>query len=428
MNAPVAAGHRKSDAVPNAATPGCLPFRPALACRARRQRNVIKPELPRIIEFQRAAKPHPPCSCKAVHARATDTEARGNFVPAHRDAVFRHPPPNPSEPAHQAALSTGKIAHRLGHNATCQVARKRPIDRFQLQPIDCTDRKPFAQKVVAAQRVARRPSPTTSTLRPLYASGYGRVRCSGFQRRSSPYSSTPHGSPAHPSAPTFRLRDVDRVLLLENARFHAVVADPMSRPGTHRVVEHDQRQRPSGSPADAVRGFEIFFPSGQPVSRAPSGFGFTAPFCRACLCCTSLCCARGSTCSSRLRPAPAAGSCADRSVQSHPVGAGVLRVRTALPGCSDRADAGAQAARSRSLSAGEIPGVPHRAALVLRRQPAHQDRKLRRLVIEQRRSPSRARSRSLGSDERPCREKSSASLRPSRWPGPRSGGACPPGV
>ncbi len=37
--------------------------------------------------------------------------------------------------------------------------------------------------------------------------------------------------------------DVHRLLLLEDARLHAVVADAMARPGTHRVVDRDDAQR-----------------------------------------------------------------------------------------------------------------------------------------------------------------------------------------
>ena len=44
----------------------------------------------------------------------------------------------------------------------------------------------------------------------------------------------------------FHLRNVHRVLLLENAGLHAVVADAMPGAGRHRVVDGDNRQRAQG--------------------------------------------------------------------------------------------------------------------------------------------------------------------------------------
>jgi hypothetical protein len=47
------------------------------------------------------------------------------------------------------------------------------------------------------------------------------------------------------------LRDVDRLLLLEDAGAHAVVADAMSRARAHRVVDHHHRQRRDRQPFSA---------------------------------------------------------------------------------------------------------------------------------------------------------------------------------
>src|SRR5262249_36550189 len=44
--------------------------------------------------------------------------------------------------------------------------------------------------------------------------------------------------------PRLDLRDVDRVLLLEDAALHAVVADPVSRTGAHGIVDADEGQGP----------------------------------------------------------------------------------------------------------------------------------------------------------------------------------------
>src|SRR5208283_4983309 len=45
-----------------------------------------------------------------------------------------------------------------------------------------------------------------------------------------------------------RLRDVDRILLLVDARLHAIVADAMTGSGHERIVDADHRQR-ADSPA-----------------------------------------------------------------------------------------------------------------------------------------------------------------------------------
>src|SRR2546426_10324397 len=44
----------------------------------------------------------------------------------------------------------------------------------------------------------------------------------------------------------FNLRNVDWILLLINAGFHAVVADPVSRTWTHWIADHYQCQRSNG--------------------------------------------------------------------------------------------------------------------------------------------------------------------------------------
>jgi hypothetical protein len=50
----------------------------------------------------------------------------------------------------------------------------------------------------------------------------------------------PHGSGEHPR---LDLRDVHRLLLLEDARLHAVVADAVTGAGAHRVVDAHERER-----------------------------------------------------------------------------------------------------------------------------------------------------------------------------------------
>src|SRR5215510_15642651 len=42
----------------------------------------------------------------------------------------------------------------------------------------------------------------------------------------------------------FDLRNIYRILLLKNARLHAVVADSMTGAGEHRIVDHYHRERP----------------------------------------------------------------------------------------------------------------------------------------------------------------------------------------
>ena len=41
----------------------------------------------------------------------------------------------------------------------------------------------------------------------------------------------------------FRLRDIDRILLLVNAGLHAVIADAVTGAGAHRIVDRHDRKR-----------------------------------------------------------------------------------------------------------------------------------------------------------------------------------------
>ena len=73
------------------------------------------------------------------------------------------------------------------------------------------------------------------------------------------------------------LRDVDGILLLENAAPHAVVADPVSGSRAHRVVEHDHGERCDGF---AVLSQKVhlgdFFVEGTTLKGNPEGVLFVA--------------------------------------------------------------------------------------------------------------------------------------------------------
>ena len=88
------------------------------------------------------------------------------------------------------------------------------------------------------------PSPTTSTFLPMYGRATGRRAVERVPAREQ---AVDLEAPAHPEHvgqhARLRLRDVDRLLLLEDARLHAVVADAVAGAGEHRVVDDDHRQR-----------------------------------------------------------------------------------------------------------------------------------------------------------------------------------------
>ena len=68
------------------------------------------------------------------------------------------------------------------------------------------------------------------------------------------------------------LRDVDRLLLLVDARLHAVVADAVPGGRDHRVVDRDDRRarRSAGPRVLTLWNSEIFSSSGQPASGTPN--------------------------------------------------------------------------------------------------------------------------------------------------------------
>ena len=73
------------------------------------------------------------------------------------------------------------------------------------------------------------------------------VRSSGFQRVSRRVDLESPGQLQHVfQRARLRLRDVDRLLLLVDAGFHAVVADAVPGRRDHRVVDADHRQRADG--------------------------------------------------------------------------------------------------------------------------------------------------------------------------------------
>src|SRR5579883_2782241 len=77
----------------------------------------------------------------------------------------------------------------------------------------------------------------------------------------------------------FDLRNIDRILLLENTRLHAVVANAMSGTGSHRVIDGDDRQRADRITRSLARFIsEIFSSSGQPASGTPNMLDLNAPF------------------------------------------------------------------------------------------------------------------------------------------------------
>ena len=209
------------------------------------ERHVIEPERERAFGVDRAAEAH-----AAVHREALaplDQQAQQLeevLVPANGDAVLGHT----AEPGHHP------IVERLGQRRDVADRHERHAlavrgdaghcrrERLDLQPVDADDRVTVVQQMMC-ERESRR-----SHADDEHALAGGRRRDEATQVERIPSSEQPVDleSPRQRKhvlqQARFRLRDVDRIGILVDARLHAVVADPMPGARDHRVVDADHRE------------------------------------------------------------------------------------------------------------------------------------------------------------------------------------------
>ena len=200
----------------------------------------------RPFDVERAAETHAAEEREPVAALEQQSDHLEEIlVPAHGDAVLG----DAAEAGHHT------IVERLGERRCVEDWRERPTlasgrdsrqrggQRLDLEPVDADDRVAVVHQVVRQREAGRSHADDERAL--------GRR---GARRRPAQVERVPAreqridletpGQRQHVlQDPRFRLRNVDRVGLLIDARLHAVVADSVASTGDERIVDADDRQR-----------------------------------------------------------------------------------------------------------------------------------------------------------------------------------------
>ena len=130
---------------------------------------------------------------------------------------------------------------------------RRVGERLDLEPVHGDDAEALVQEVVG-QRVPGGAEPDDENVLPVVGKGDGAPDVQRVPaRQERPDLEAPRHRENVGENPRLGLRDVDRVLRLEDAGLHAVVADPVAGAGEHRIVDADQGQRAEGVPVPAER-------------------------------------------------------------------------------------------------------------------------------------------------------------------------------
>ena len=167
------------------------------------------------------------------------------LVPAHGDAVFR----DAAEAGHHAAVEIlaqlpyfldGLERHPVAERID---ARHRRLQRLDLQAVDGDHGVPVVHQVVR-QRESRRAEPDHKDSFPGCRFWIRAANVEGVPAREQRVDLEAPGQLEHVlQRARLGLRDVDRLLLLVDAGFHAVVADAVPGGGQHRVVDGDDAER-----------------------------------------------------------------------------------------------------------------------------------------------------------------------------------------
>ena len=219
--------------------------------RTRRQRDVIEAHRERAFHVDRPAEAHPAEHREALPSLDDQTQDLEKIlVPAHRNSILRYAP----EPGHHALIErlvqTCDIADRLERNtrAHSSDARDRRRQRLDLQAVDTDD------GVAVVEQMMRERDAGGSHAHDQHAlAGVGkRKRPAQIERIPARHQAVDLEPPRKRQhvlqQPRLGLRNVDRLLLLIDARLHAVVADAMAGGRDHGIVDADHGQRAERPP------------------------------------------------------------------------------------------------------------------------------------------------------------------------------------
>ena len=209
---------------------------------ARRDPDVIEPHRERLVGVDRAAEADAAVDAEGRATRQVQMQ-RGEeaLVPADGDAVLGDAAEarQPSLVERGRQLVPALDGARRPDVGAYQISRQ----RLDLEPVDPHHAEPGVEQVLR-QRRARRPH---ADHQHVLADVRPRHRARAVERIPARQEAIDLVAPAHAEHvgedARLGLRDVDRLLLLEDAGLHAVVADAMAGAGHHRVVDDHHRQR-----------------------------------------------------------------------------------------------------------------------------------------------------------------------------------------
>ena len=210
--------------------------------RAGGDRDVVEAERPRVLERDRPAEADAAVDAEVLVPREAEVRDREEvLVPARRDSVFAHAAEAEEDALVELAVERAEVAHRRGGLAVSP--GEAIVERLDLEPVHRHDPEPLARQVVR-QRVPRRAETDDEHVLPVVGQ---RVRAAHVERVPAREEAVDLHAPGERERfrehPRLDLRDVDRLLLLEDARLHAVVADAVAGAGAHRVVEAHEGER-----------------------------------------------------------------------------------------------------------------------------------------------------------------------------------------
>ena len=209
--------------------------------------DMIESQVPGIIQRQSAAEADAVVEAEflAPHQQQV-VDVEEILVPADRDAVLGDAAEAKDGAALEGARDVVDVLDRLWH------APLRPShrhgQRLDAQAVDADHAEALVQQVVR-QRVARRPHAHHQDVLAVVSQRIGPTEIQRVPSRQERVNLEAKRQTQHVRQDArLDLRNVDRRLLLVDARLHAVVADAMARAGAERVVHHDHGQRTQAVP------------------------------------------------------------------------------------------------------------------------------------------------------------------------------------
>ncbi len=204
---------------------------------------MIEAEREGAFDVERAAKAHAAVDPERRAPRQRQVQRREEvLVPAHGDAVF----------GDAAEAGEGPLVERHAELAPALHGARRPrvgaqqirAQRLDLEAVDAYDAEAVVEQVLA-ERVPRGTEADDEHVAAAVGQREGSRAVERVPAREEAVDLEAPRQPQHLREHAgLGLGNVDRLLLLEDAPLHAVVADAVARAGDHRVVNDDDRERP----------------------------------------------------------------------------------------------------------------------------------------------------------------------------------------